>query len=335
VAGVVAAVASSPGPAGAHPSAPNALTLDLLLDQSGLVVVDAATNRESYDQRPTPAARAWVADRVGAALGIPPRDVQLDRESSTLYHDVGFRMSLHAPFANATPTGAVRIDTAPLQAIAADLGRLVLDVCAVAKPEATLAVVASMPAVAPDRYGAGSPGTDRTDCHTWNLGVDDPAVEITARATVPGPAEPKARDRVTLPCGSPSPTVDPTFVVDGVVTSPPVALPAHATGPRAAHLLTADAVFGFRAGKRLEVVVPSSEGGHVTIGAREGPRAARRLVVEPCRLASTASLATTSWNVSVLRIWVDEAGCVPLVVEAARSRTIRIPVGAPCVDDAT
>jgi hypothetical protein len=321
----IALVGVAPRAAHAHSSAPDALTLDLLLDQSGLVVVDAATNRASSAETPTPEERAQIARRVGDVLGITPDEVQVDDASSTLYHEVGFRMSLHVPFTNVLPAGAVRVDTAPLQAIAGELGRLVLDVCAVARPGATVAVVATTPAVAPDRSGAGAQGIDRADCRTWTLGVDDPPVEITARAKVPAPAVPKARDRVTLPCGSPSERGDPTFVVDGVVSHQPGVFQAHATGPRVSHLLTTDAVFGFRAGTRIEVVVPSSHVGHVTIGAREGARAARRLVVEKCSIGPFAA-----WNLSVLRIWVDEAGCLPLVIEAARARTIRLPVGAPC-----
>src|SRR4051812_10551558 len=194
---VVATVGTvaSPRPAGAHASALDALTVDLLLDQSGLVVVDAATNHASYEQSPSPAERAGIAQRVGDALGIPSRDVQLDDASSTLYHEVGFRMSLHAPFSNATPAGTVRIDSAPLQQIAADFGRLVLDVCGVVKPGITVAAEASTPSVSPDPSGAGALQIDRTDCHTWDLGVSDPPVAITARASVPGAAEPEARAR--------------------------------------------------------------------------------------------------------------------------------------------
>jgi hypothetical protein len=321
----VAGIAASPRAAVAHESTLDALTLDLLLDQSGLVVVDGATNHATYPEAPSPAERAVIAERVGEALGIASRDVQLDAESSTLYHEVGFRMSLHAAFSNALPAGAVQIDTAPLQEIAADFGKLILDVCGVAKPGIAVAVKSSRAAGAPGSTSVGAPQIDRSDCHVWNLGVDDPPVQITARATVPGSAEPEAHDRVTLPCGSPSSGGDPTFVVDGAVTYPNHVLQAHASGPRATHLLVADAVFGFRVGARVEVVVPSASVGHVTIGAREGPRAARRLVVETCPTAQAET-----WNMSVLRIWTDEARCVPLLIETAKSRTIRLPVGAPC-----
>ena len=35
-------------------------------------------------------------------------------------------------------------------------------------------------------------------------------------------------------------------------------------------------------------------------------------------------------ELSVVPIRVDEAGCVPLLIEAAKLRTIRLPVGEPC-----
>ena len=223
----------------AHESTLEALTVDLLLDQSGLVVVDAATNHASYDQAPSPAERAVVAGRVGDALGIPrSTSSSSTHESSTLYHEVGFRMSLHAPFSNTLPAGAVQIDTAPLQEIAADFGSLVLDVCGVAKPGITVAVTVRRhrqarpaPAVSERRRSTAATAT----CGTWASTIR--RWRSPRRRRCPVPAEPVAQDRVTLPCGSPSSGAgDPTFV-SRAVSDQSGRVPGPRQRVRAAHLL--------------------------------------------------------------------------------------------------
>ena len=181
-----------PGPADAHPSALDAMTVDLLLDQSGLVVIDAAANGHTYDTAPHPAAQRRVATAVLDALGVPHATAQVDPGSSTLYHEVGFNVTLHEPFANTDVPGTVRIDTGPLQKVAAGLGVLILDVCGVAKPGLTLAVTATSPASDPDPGGAGASQTDRTDCQTWTLHADDPPVIVTAHAEQSGGVVPRA-----------------------------------------------------------------------------------------------------------------------------------------------
>lgn len=173
-----------PGPADAHYSALDALTVDLLLDQAGLVVVDAAANGHTYDTAPHSAAQRRLATAVLDALGVPHDTAQVDPDSSTLYHEVGFNVALHEAFANTGVPGAVRIDTAPLQKVAAGVGDLILDVCGVAKPGLTLAVTATSPAAAPDPGGAGAPQTDRTDCQTWARHADDTSVTISLRVGV-------------------------------------------------------------------------------------------------------------------------------------------------------
>ena len=97
------------------------MTVDLLLDQSGLVVIDAASNDHTYDNAPIPRERAGGGrrDRCArcASCHRPGRP-----GSSTLYHEVGFDVALHEPFANTDVPGAVRVDTGPLQKVAAGLG---------------------------------------------------------------------------------------------------------------------------------------------------------------------------------------------------------------------
>jgi hypothetical protein len=323
------ALVAVPGRAEAHPSALDALTVDLLLDQSGLVVVDAATNRASYEQAPTPAERAVIAGRVGEALAIPPGAVQLDDDSSTLYHEVGFRMSLHTPFSNALPAGAVQVDTAPLQEIAAEFGRLVLDVCGVDALGIQVEVTSSTPASPPDPSSAGASGIDRTECRTWNLGVDDPPVNITARATVHGPAAPAAREHVVLLCGEPT-FGDPTFVDAGAIARSSKTMQAHATGPASAGLVEADTLIEFTTRTRVDLVVPKAAIGHLSFGSRVvGARATRRLRVPNCKYDEARP-----WTISRVTFWVDAAGCLPVIVKTPDSvRTVRFPVGAPCDAD--
>jgi hypothetical protein len=72
------------GAAGAHPSPLNSLTIDVVLDQAGVVVIDAATNHETYQAAPSPGERATIAARVVEAkrtvrvpVGVPcERDPQ-------------------------------------------------------------------------------------------------------------------------------------------------------------------------------------------------------------------------------------------------------------------
>ncbi len=235
-----------PTPAGADPSPLDSLTLDFIVDQSGLVVIDGAANRDTYDQAPTPPERAAIAGQVVDALSIPGDTAQVDPEKSDLYHEVGFRISLHQAFANDGDDG-VRIDTGVLQPIAAAFGTLTLDVCRVVAPGLTLSIDASAPSTSPDPSGAGAPQTDRVDCRTWVMRPEDPPVVVTAHvSSTPAPApapEPRATARVVLPCGTPT-TGDPTFVDAELITYPAHVLQAHATGLSSSHLLEADTVLG-------------------------------------------------------------------------------------------
>ena len=233
-AGVVVALVVALGivalarPARAHPSALDALTVDLLLDQPGLVVIDAAANGRTYDTAPHPTARRQLATAVLDALGVPHDTAQVDPDASTLYHEVGFNVALHEAFANTDVPGAVRIDTGPLQKVAAGVGVLILDVCGVAKPGLTLAVTATSPASAPDPGGAGAPQTDRIDCQTWTLPADAPPVIVTARAEQVGASVPEVRD--TCPVAVRCPRSEPGSDDGGRLPDP--LLTRHAAGAR-------------------------------------------------------------------------------------------------------
>jgi hypothetical protein len=328
VVAVVAAmgVVVSPRPAGAHASTLNALTVDLLLDQSGLVVIDGATNA-NYQDAPSPDERVGDAQRIGDALGIPRDDIQLDPSSSTLYHEVGFRMSLRTPFTNALPAGTVQLDTGPLQRIAADFGRLVLDVCGIDVPGIQLDVSSSAPVSPPDPANAVvSPTIDRSYCHTWNLGVDDPPVQVTARAPVHGPTTPRATTKVVLPCGAPS-SGDPTFIDAGAIARSSRTMQAHAIGPASAGLLEAETIVAFTTRSGVDLVVPEPTIGHLSFGSRAlGARATRRLHVPNCKYDEARP-----WRVSGVTFWIDQPGCLPVIVKTPKSvRTVRFPVGAAC-----
>lgn len=324
---VALGLAALPEPATAHPSALDALTVDLLLDQAGLVVVDAAANGHTYDTAPHSAAQRRLATAVLDALGVPHDTAQVDPDSSTLYHEVGFNVALHEAFANTDVPGAVRIDTGPLQKVAAGVGDLILDVCGVAKPGLTLAVTATSPAAAPDPGGAGAPQTDRTDCQTWARHADDTSVIITARAKQAGAAVPEVREHVELPCAVLVESTDPTFVAAYPILYSPGTRQAHVTGPRSPHMLQAEFGVDFRANARVDLVVPKARTGRVSLGPRDGPRASRRLTMPRCATGSAQG-----WTLSGIRIWVDEPGCVPITVQMNRRtvRTVRLPVGEPC-----
>jgi hypothetical protein len=197
----------------------------------------------------------------------------------------------------------------------------------VASPGLVLAADASAPATSPDPNGAGAPGTDRADCRTWVLRGDDPPVVVTARVTTTGDyvPVPVARERVALPCGEPS-TGDPSFAVRDAIAYPARTLQAHATGASSSHLLVADTVLEFTSRTRVDLVVPKAQVGHLSFGADDGPRASRRLTLPECKYAQGRP-----WTVSGIRIWVDNAACVPVTVTTPHSkRTVRFPVGAPC-----
>ena len=244
------------------------MTLDFIVDQSGLVVIDGAANRDTYDQAPTPPERAAIAGQVVDALSIPGDIAQVDPEKSDLYHEVGFRISLHQAFAN-DGDGGVRIDTGVLQPIAAAFGTLTLDVCRVVAPGLTLSIDASSAVDIARPLGRGC-AADRPrrlpnvgDAPRRSAGRGHRA-RFEPRAPAPAP-EPRATARVVLPCGTPT-TGDPTFVDAELITYPPHVLQAHATGLSSSHLLEADTVLGFTTRTRVDLVVPKAQIGHLSFG---------------------------------------------------------------------
>ncbi len=187
----------------AHPSDLGTLTLDLLVDRGGVVLVDAAAPRVTDQDRPSEAERRALAGDVLDALGGTRDTVEVDPASSLLYHEVGFTMWLHSPLANTGVPGEVRVDTRPLQDLAATRSaRLLLDVCRVAFPAQRLVVHATRPESPPAGSGAGSADWDRRDCAAWSLAPEDAAVTITAR--VEGAVTAPAPRTLELPCGPPS-----------------------------------------------------------------------------------------------------------------------------------
>ena len=162
------------------------------------------------------------------ALGVPHDTAQVDPDASTLYHEVGFNVALHEAFANTDVPGEVRIDTGPLQKVAAGCRRPDPRCVRGREPGLTLAVTATSPASAPDPGGAGAPQTDRIDCQTWTLPADAPPVIVTARAEQVGASVPEVRERVQLLCGVPEANPDPTMV--GRLPDP--LLTRHAAGAR-------------------------------------------------------------------------------------------------------
>ena len=310
---------------GRTPSALDALTVDLLLDQPGLVVIDAAANGRTYDTAPHPTARRQLATAVLDALGVPHDTAQVDPDVSTLYHEVGFNVALHEAFANTDVPGAVRIDTGPLQKVAAGVGVLLLDVCGVAKPGLTLAVTAASPTSAPD---PGARVHRRPTATTARRGRCPPT---PLRSSSPGAPNrsvrrsPRSRT-VQLLCGVPKGTQIRRW-------SPPTrsysrgTRQAHVTGPEPSGLLQAGLVVVFRAKARVDLVVPKAQVGRFSFGPPDGPRASRRLTMPKC-----STDPAHAWTASGVRVWVDEAGCVPITVQidGRTVRTVRLPVGAPC-----
>jgi len=178
---VLAAVAQATG-AGAHPSDASTLTLDLLLTDRGLVIVDAAAQRATYADRPSEDERAAIASEVVDALQIPTGDAEINSATSERYHEVGFTIRLREPVATGT-AGELRLQTASLQQIAgANELRLKLSVCS--HDEVSQVHV---DADHPGRPSRPNDASERTGCIVWSLAPDDPAVLLTARIVAPAP----------------------------------------------------------------------------------------------------------------------------------------------------
>jgi hypothetical protein len=322
------AVALLPARAGAHPSDLGTLTLDLLVDRGGLVLIDAAAPRTTHDDRPSAAARRALAHEVLAALRVPRGTVEVDPADSLLYHEVGFTVWLHAPLANTAVPGELRVDTRALQDLAgARAARLLLDVCRVAFPDQRLVVHATTPGATPASSGAGSADWDRRDCAAWSLAADDEPVAINARvepgATVPAPRT------LELTCGPATdfdPRSTPALASFALVGEEP--LHARATGvDEPASQLVAEGFTLFRESAQITLSVPRAWHDKLRLGTRE--QRATRNVTARCQDLPDAH----AWRVIPMTFGAGEPGCVPVIVSVgAKSRTVHVGIGAPCRD---
>lgn len=166
-----------------HASDPDALTVDLIFDTRGLVLIDAAANRGGValvnGQRPKRRERAAIARGVVAGLAIPRERAAVDPRTSLLYHEVGFTVYL-VPFSTGSAAEPeMSFGSGALQDVAErhEIATLKVEVCAA---EDRLGPVAQL------QIGSSSPGllvapaTDR-DCTAWVLSATDPPVTVTVR----------------------------------------------------------------------------------------------------------------------------------------------------------
>jgi hypothetical protein len=190
----VVVVASSTS-AQAHPSDFETLTIDLLLGTGGVEIVEAAVVAGTdYEPFPSVEQRRAIAQNVLVALGIPSETAAIDAMASERYHEVGFAITLKQAFSTTT-TGAVRIETAALQQIAADATAnwLKLEVCDrhapdpfADQPTATTITGDESPFVLlteAERPGVSSEAStnERPGCSVWRLATADPSMTVTAR----------------------------------------------------------------------------------------------------------------------------------------------------------
>lgn len=330
VAAAVLCVGALAPRADAHPSAFDTLTLDLLLDRGGLVLIDAAANHATYQEAPSPEQRATLAFAVLDALGVPRESLEVDSANSLLYHEVGFTIYLHQPFANTTVPGELRIDSRAFQEIAAGgVGRLKLDVCRVAWPDQTLALDADIPASAPDLSGAGAAGFDRRDCASWTLQPDDAPISLTAHTAAVSP-EPVAPASVQLLCGSPT-DFDPDWVPAGAIALPDGPLHARATGATdPSGRLVAETILLVKASTAIQLVVPRAWKGRLSVGGRNGDRATARVKIPSCQ----GRPGRYAWSAVGMSVGVDQSSCVPIIVKTAKhERTVHVGIGVPCASD--
>jgi hypothetical protein len=186
---------TSPLGAAAHWSDPSTLTLDLIMGLSGLEKIEAADQASTYDRRPSEQQRRVDAGQVLVALGIRSEDADIDPAMSERYHEVGFTITLHQPFATGTMHGELALQSERLQQIGTTNDqRVKLEVCPVdANPALELIVNADHPGRPPNRNA-----TEREDCEIWVLGTTDPPVSIRVSARAVPPATVKPPPPVTV-----------------------------------------------------------------------------------------------------------------------------------------
>jgi hypothetical protein len=322
----VLAGALLPNAAAAHPSDLGTLTLDLLLDRGGLVLVDGAANRASYEDRPSPGERRAIAREMLGALGVRRGTYEVEPADSLLYHEVGFTAWLHRPLANTGQPGQVRVDTRRLQELAGrTVGALRLDVCRVAFPDQSLVVDTPVPPSATDSAAATTSEWDRRDCVSWRLQPGEPSFELTAHVE-PGAASLAPR-ALELPCGPPvdlgsrsTPVLASFALIDGEP------LHVRATGvDEPASQLVAEGFTLFRESTRITLSVPRAWHGKLRLGTRE--QRATRSVTARCRDLPDAH----AWRVIPMTFGVDEPACVPIVVTLGEhARRLRVGIGTRC-----
>jgi hypothetical protein len=310
----------------AHPSDLETLTIDLLLDRGGLVLIDAAANHASYQEAPSPEQRVTLAFAVLDALGVPRDSVEVDSENSLLYHEVGFSAWLHQPFANTTVPGELRVDTRTLQSLARDsVGSLRLDVCRVSWPDQQLVIDTEVPPSATASAAATTSPSDRRDCSSWRFQPGDAPATLTARVVPLGPDGVAPRS-TQLVCG-PAADLDRDAVVTGAIALSRTRLHARATGAgERSSRLVADTFLFVKIGSSVELVVPRAWRGRLSLGARNGARATSRGAVY-----CAGSPGSDAWSVVPVSLGVDRPSCVPIIVRTAKTaRRVHLGIGVPC-----
>ena len=159
------------GPAGAHPSDFETLTVDLIFGPSGLEAIDVAlveSSGPSYEPVPSIELREDVARRVLEGLQLASSPVVFDLENSERYHQVGFTVRFPDPSLGGR--SSLAIDSRPLQDIAGDVGldHLKLSICSSDSRPVDPRDLSEV------SLHSGGPG-----CHVWRLTPREPAISTT------------------------------------------------------------------------------------------------------------------------------------------------------------
>lgn len=178
----------SAGPAAAHSSDFDTLTVDLLVGSRGLEAIDAAVVVSDSTPYETvePAVRADIARQLLALLDVPAGRADIDAQDSERYHWVGFVIRFPQPVLGATTP--IEIDTFQLQALTADLGLgfLKISVCGVSDGPVYSRQVLEELEIEASEEGRRPTGFDREFCEVWRLQPGDEALSITVHpATLP------------------------------------------------------------------------------------------------------------------------------------------------------
>lgn len=168
----------------AHPSDFRTLTLDFLVGQEGLEVIDAAVvpaMGPGYEPVLSEEEKHAIAVNVLNALSISAADVVIDADMSNRYHEVGFAVRFSRPLPSSE--SPLRIQSERLQQITRDVGleRLKLGLCAVADEQS------SLPAPDVEATEAGRlsdpDSNERAGCMIWEIAPTDPSISIRLQPT--------------------------------------------------------------------------------------------------------------------------------------------------------